>query len=77
MRALVLAHLGAMRAQIGGLQAQVDALAGVMELLEWPATPEPVAPPVCAHLETENVGTFGAPQQRCTVCHAMVEPVSG
>jgi hypothetical protein len=35
----------------------------------------PREPVTCAHQETENIGTFGAPAYQCTVCKAMVDPV--
>jgi hypothetical protein len=69
VRDLLVAQLGVLRVQIGGLQAQVDAMAGVLDAM---GEPTPSEPPGCLHLETENVGTFGAPQHQCTVCRAMV-----
>lgn len=68
MREVLLAQLGVLRAQIGGLQAQVDAMGQILEAND----PAPVSPASCAHLETENVGTFGAPAEKCVACGAFV-----
>jgi hypothetical protein len=55
---------------VGGLQAQLDAMGAVLDeaLRSQVALPAPT----CPHLETENVGTFGSPELRCTACLAVV-----
>jgi hypothetical protein len=59
-----------LRSQLLALRAQADAMLAVIDTVSGsPAPPEP-AP--CPHLETENIGTFGAPEYRCTMCKASV-----
>lgn len=58
-----------LRAQIGALQAQVESLLETVEVLGDEA---PVATPSCPHTETENLGTFGAPDERCKLCGVSV-----
>lgn len=68
---ILAAQFATLRAQVGSLQAQIDALQAVAEAaMRLPV--ESPAPPACPHLETENVGTFGAPEFRCTLCKAVV-----
>lgn len=61
-----MAQCASIRAQIGSLQAQLVGLeqAVIMAFAE-PVQP---APQMCSHPDVEEVGTFGAPEQRCTVC---------
>ena len=70
MLALLAAQLVSLRAQVGGLQAQIDAMAATIEAAM--DQQQPAAPVECAHLETENVGTFGAPERRCMTCKKIV-----
>jgi hypothetical protein len=69
MLGVLAAQLVVLRTQVGVLQAQVDAMAAALDAM---GEPTPSAP-TCLHLDTENIGTFGAPQHQCTVCHALVE----
>lgn len=72
MWAIVDVQIAALRAQIGGLQAMVDALAATVEEAAKQQAPNDDEPTGCLHPELENVGTFGAPQMQCAVCKAMV-----
>ena len=62
-----------LRAQLLALRAQIDAMLAVLDTVDGP-TPSPDLSngSQCQHLETENVGTFGAPEFRCTMCKATV-----
>jgi hypothetical protein len=70
MLAILAAQLVSLRAQIGGMQATIDAMAAVIDEAAR-QVPEPEQPP-CSHPETENIGTFGAPELQCTTCQAIV-----
>jgi hypothetical protein len=59
-----------LKAQLLALRAQVDAMLAVIDTVYVsPAPPEPAS---CLHPETENIGTFGAPEYRCMACRASV-----
>ncbi len=68
-RDLFKAQLVGIRATVGALQAQIVALEATLGQAQ--DDPEP-APSGCQHTETENVGTFGAPQYQCQACHEIV-----
>lgn len=53
-------QLAGLRAQVGALQAQIDAIVSIVELALAPAET-----PACTHPETEFVGTLGRPARRC------------
>lgn len=73
LRDVLKSYVVSIRAQIIALQVQVDALEATVGMMQAPEPSEPVG---CSHPTTENIGTFGAPQYRCTVCGAIVaEPV--
>lgn len=63
-----------LRAQLLALKSQIDAMLVVMDACDSSqgASPE-LAVPSCPHLETENIGTFGAPAFKCLACGRMVE----
>jgi len=58
-----IARLVSMRALIDSMLASAEAI--------------PIDPPACPHLETENIGTFGVPEYRCTMCKASVPAPAG
>lgn len=69
-----------LRAQLLALRTQVDAMLAVMDACApiLSAEPSSQADTGCPHLETENIGTFGAPAFKCLACGQMVEqPVPG
>ncbi len=70
MREVLLANCASMRAQIGSLQAQLVSQEHAIEAAF--GEPEPQAPQTCQHIETEAVGTFGAPETRCVACKQIV-----
>jgi hypothetical protein len=57
-----------LRAQLLSAKAQIEATLAVLDSIH---VEEPL-PATCLHPETENVGTFGAPQIKCTTCGAIV-----
>lgn len=62
--------LDVLEAQVIALRASVDAMhAAIQAARVEPPTPEATG---CPHLETENVGTFGAPEYQCKACGATV-----
>lgn len=65
-RAVLQAQLVALRACVGSLQAQVDAL----EVWCGAADAEPVTPslPTCDHEERVFIGTLGEPRWECRRC---------
>ena len=64
--------LDLLEAQVIALRASVDAMhAAIQAARGLDATPD--AAPVCPHLETDNVGTFGAPEYQCKACGAQVD----
>jgi len=63
--------LDMLEAQVIALRAQVDAMyAAIREARGGEAAG--AEPAGCPHLETENVGTFGAPELRCKACEALI-----
>lgn len=67
---VIAVQLAGLRAQIGAMQAQVDAIVAIVELSMTPA--EDLA---CQHPETEFVGTLGRPARRCLNprCQAVID----
>ena len=68
-----------LRSQLLALKSQIDAMVAVIDSLQ-PSLPSSAEEPsgTCPHLETENIGTFGAPAFKCLACGRMVEqPVLG
>lgn len=65
--------LDLLEAQAIALRASVDAMHEAIRAArgEVPVTPQEVEPR-CPHMDTENVGTFGAPEYRCKTCGAEV-----
>lgn len=63
--------LEVLEAQVIALRASVDAMYAAIRAARG-AEQAPAAPSGCPHLETENVGTFGAPEHQCTACDAQV-----
>jgi prefoldin subunit 5 len=62
---LVAAQLAVMRAQVGGLQAQIDVLAAIVE--EQTSVAQTVR--TCPHLDTEDDGsTLAERRRRCLAC---------
>lgn len=59
-----------LRAQLLSARAQIDATLAVLDSVTEFTSPS--GPPPCSHPETENIGTFGAPEYRCTMCKASV-----
>jgi hypothetical protein len=59
-------------AQLTSMRAQVDALIATVEMWRLLQGGEPNKA-TCPHFETENLGTFGAPDVRCKACG---EPVN-
>jgi hypothetical protein len=59
-----------LRSQLLALRTQIDAALAVIDTVSPSPPPESVGQ--CPHLEVENVGTFGAPEYRCTLCKASV-----
>lgn len=69
-----------LRAQLLALKSQIDAMLAVMDACVPISSAEPSsqADTGCQHLETENIGTFGAPAFKCLACGQMVgQPVPG
>ena len=62
-----------LRAQLLALRAQIDAMLAVLDTVDGPTPSHDLSNgSPCQHLETENVGTFGASEYRCTMCKAIV-----
>lgn len=61
-----------LRAQLLALRAQIDAMLAVLDTVTAPTAPA-VEPMSCPHTETENIGTFGAPQFKCLACGRTVQ----
>ena len=64
-----------LKAQLLAVRAQVDAMLAVIDTVS--VSPVPPEPAACPHPETENIGTFGAPEYRCTMCKASVSAPVG
>jgi hypothetical protein len=64
---LLALQVAALKNQIGAMQAQLLAMDQAIENMQ--ANAEPIG---CQHEETENRGTFGVPDIRCTACDAQV-----
>lgn len=62
-----------LRSQLLALKAQIDAMLTVLDsVTEQERTPSAETGSACPHPETVNVGTFGMPEYRCTICKASV-----
>lgn len=63
--------LNLLEAQVIALRASVDAMYAAIQTAKG-ADAAPNDAPGCPHPETENVGTFGAPELQCKTCGATV-----
>ena len=70
MEDIIQIGFAAMRAQIGALQAQLDA----MERLVLGVLPGPKVPQPCAHEDREDAGsTLGHVREKCLRCGEIIE----
>lgn len=66
-----------LRAQLLALKAQADAMLATLDACEGTTTaPAQATEQQCPHTETENIGTFGAPQFKCLACGQTVQPAT-
>lgn len=64
---LLALQVAALKSQIGSMQVQLLAMEQAIENMQVNA-----AASGCPHEETEDRGTFGAPDIRCVACDAQV-----
>lgn len=68
---LLARQIVSMRAAIGSLQAQVDAMAATLEMCAASQAPAPA--PACAHVHTDDEGsTLTVSRRRCLDCRALL-----
>jgi hypothetical protein len=70
--------LAVLAAQLEAMAAQVDAMRAMVAQAQmaegtYGNHPSYMQPNQCPHLEIEEVGTFGASQQKCKACGATVK----
>ena len=61
-------QLVALRAAVGAVQAQVDAMAAVVDAAMIGA--QQVPEPACTHEDSDLIGTLGDPRRKCLRCGA-------